>query len=330
MNNFRRFLLKRLAIAFTLTLVAVTVIFVVLRMLPGNPFTSLITSGNLSQEQVDAIMAQYGLNEPLYVQYIQYIKSLLTFQFGYSIKQSEPVLSIILPKLMNTLVLLVPALVTTAIVSTLLGMYAGWNRGSAFEKGSIVVTTFFRSTPVYITAILFLIVFAYRLGVVPAFGMRDVTVSVEASLDTYLTLDFAHHYVLPFVTAVLYYSGDFLLLARNGVVEKKGTPFIRLHRAKGLSETEQLIRAGRNSLLPVMTYFALRLGMIFQGLILLEVVFAWPGIGRALVLAIEQQDYPVVQAAVFIMALAIILMNLVADVLYAYFDPTVSTGGNAA
>lgn len=330
MSGFRRFLLKRLAVSVILTLVAVTVIFVVLRMLPGTPFEALITAGNLSDEQVQEIMAMYGLNQPLWKQYLSYMQNLLTFQFGYSILRSRPVWEILGPKLLNTLVLLIPALVTTAVLSSALGMYVGWNRGSATEKASIIATTYLRSTPVFITAILCLIVFSYQLGLVPAFGMRSITASPEGWYETYVSMDFLYHYIMPFGVAVLYYSGDFLLLARNGVVEKKGSEFLKLHRAKGLTETEQLARAGRNSMLPILTYFALRLGMIFQGLILLEVVFAWPGIGRALVLAIQQQDYPLVQAAVFIMALAVIVANLLADVLYAYFDPTVSTSGGGA
>ncbi|WP_435156673.1 ABC transporter permease [Haladaptatus sp. DFWS20] len=330
MSDFRKFLIKRFAIAAALTLIAVSIIFIVLRMLPGSPFEALITAGNLSQEQVDEIMGMYGLNKPLWQQYISYLKSILTFQFGYSILRSRPVWEVLEPKLVNTLILLIPALVTTAILSSLLGMYVGWNRGGKLEKVSIIVTTFLRSTPVFITAILFVILFSYTLGLVPAFGMREVTASPSGYLDTYLSADFLHHYILPFSVAVLFYSGDFMLLARNGVVEKKGSEFLKLHRAKGLSEFEQLARAGRNSMLPILTYFALRLGMIFQGLILLEVVFAWPGIGRALVLAIQQQDYPLVQAAVFIMALAVIIANLLADVLYAYFDPTVSTSGGGA
>ncbi|WP_435101083.1 ABC transporter permease [Halarchaeum sp. P4] len=329
MSQFQRFLAKRIAIAAALTLVAVTVIFFTLRLLPGSPFTKLVASGNLSEQQVRDIMALYGLNQPLLDQYVLYLKNLLTFQFGYSIRQSRPVWEILGPKLFNTLILLVPALVTTAVLSTLLGMYAGWNRGSWLETGSIVTTTFLRSTPVFITALLFIIVFSYSLDLFPAFGMREITASPSGFTDTYLSLDFAYHYVLPFTVAVLYYSGDFLLLARNGIIEKKGSEFLKLHRAKGLTETEQLMRAGRNSLLPVLTYFALRLGMIFQGLILLEVVFGWPGIGRQLVTSISQQDFPVVQAAVFLMALAVIIMNLVADVMSAYFDPTVSSGGGS-
>ncbi|WP_232686292.1 ABC transporter permease [Halobacterium zhouii] len=330
MSDFRRFLVKRVAIAMMLTVVSVSIIFVVLRLLPGTPFEALITAGNLSEKQVQEIMATYGLNQPIWKQYLSYLQSLLTFQFGYSILRSRPVWDILAPKLVNTLVLLVPALLTTAILSSLLGMYVGWNRGTTTEKTSIIGTTFLRSTPVFITAILLLMVFSYQLNLVPAFGMRSITASPKGYYQTFASLDFLHHYILPFSIAVLYYSGDFLLLARNGVIEKRGSEFLKLHKAKGLSEYEQLARAGRNSMLPILTYFALRLGMIFQGLILLEVVFAWPGIGRALVLAIQQQDYPLVQAAVFIMALAVIIANLLADVLYAYFDPTVSTSGGGA
>jgi len=173
-----------------------------------------------------------------------------------------------------------------------------------------------------VTGILFLIIFSYGLGWLPAFGMRSPLANPDGYLDTYLSVDFLRHYILPFTATVLFYSGDFLMLARNSVVERKGSEFLMLHRAKGLSDMEQLGRAGRNSLLPLVTYFALRTGMLFQGVITLEVVFAWPGIGRALVQAILNQDYPTVQAAVFIMALAVIIMNLTADIAYARLDPT--------
>lgn len=325
--GFRRYLIKRIATSIALTFVAISIIFLVIRLLPGSPFSTLVATGNLSTEQVEAIRAQYGLNEPIYIQYIKYVESLITLDFGYSIAQGRPVWDLLAPKLLNTLVLLVPALITTAIISTLLGMYAGWERGSQFEKLSIVVTTFFRSTPSFVTGIFLLFIFAYHLELFPIFGMRSAIASPEGHFETYVSMDFLHHFFLPFLTSVLYFSGDFLLLSRNSIVEKKGDAFLKLHKAKGLSEWEQLLRAGRNSLLPVVTYFALRMGMLFQGSITLEVVFAWPGIGRALIQAIQQQDYPTVQAAVFIMALAVITANLISDLVYAKLDPTVESGG---
>jgi len=324
--SFRRFLIKRTLIAALLTLIAVSVIFATLRMLPSDPFSGLVASGALTPEQVEEVRAMYGLDEPIYVQYLKYIQNLFTFQFGISLTQQRPVGEIIIPALVNTLVLLLPALVVTAVVSSLAGMYAGWNRGSRFEQSSIVVTTVFRAVPIFVTGILLLIVFSYGLNWLPAFGMRSSLANPDGYIETYLSVDFLKHYILPFTATTLFYSGDFLMLARNSVVERKGSEFLMLHRAKGLSEMEQLGRAGRNSLLPLVTYFALRTGMLFQGVITLEVVFAWPGIGRALVQAILNQDYPTVQAAVFIMALAVIVMNLTADVAYAKLDPTVEAG----
>jgi len=324
--TFRRFLIKRTAIAAILTLVAVSVIFATLRMLPSDPFSGLVASGALTPSQVEELRALYGLDEPIWVQYLKYIQNLFTFQFGLSLTQQRPVSEIIGPALLNTMVLLLPALITTAIVSSLAGMYAGWNRGSWFEQFSIITTTFFRATPIFVTGIFLLIIFSYGLGWFPAFGMRSSMANPEGLAATYLSVDFLKHYILPFTATVLFYSGDFLMLARNSVVERKGSEFLKLHRAKGLSEMEQLGRAGRNSLLPLVTYFALRTGMLFQGVITLEVVFAWPGIGRALVQAILNQDYPTVQAAVFIMALAVIIMNLTADIAYARLDPTVEAG----
>ena len=324
--SFRRFLIKRTVIAALLTLIAVSVIFATLRMLPADPFSGLVASGSLTPEEVEQIRALYGLDEPIHVQYFKYVQNLFTFQFGISLTQQRPVGEIIVPALINTLVLLLPALVATAIVSSLAGMYAGWNRGSWFEQSGIVVTTVFRATPIFVTGIFLLIIFSYGLGWLPAFGMRSSLANPDGYVETFVSMDFLRHYILPFTATVLFYSGDFLMLARNSVVERMGSEFLMLHRAKGLSEMEQLGRAGRNSLLPLVTYFALRTGMLFQGIITLEVVFAWPGIGRALVQAILNQDYPTVQAAVFIMALAVIIMNLTADVAYAKLDPTVEAG----
>ena len=324
--SFRRFLIKRTIIAALLTLIAVSIIFATLRLLPADPFSGLVASGSLTTEELERIRALYGLDEPIYIQYIKYVQNLFSFQFGISLTQQRPVGEIIIPALINTMILLLPALVTTAIVSSLAGMYAGWNRGSWFEQSSIVVTTVFRATPIFVTGILFLIIFSYGLGWLPAFGMRSSLANPDGYVETFVSIDFLQHYILPFTATVLFYSGDFLMLARNSVVERKGSEFLMLHRAKGLSDMEQLGRAGRNSLLPLVTYFALRTGMLFQGVITLEVVFAWPGIGRALVQAILNQDYPTVQAAVFIMALAVIIMNLTADIAYARLDPTIEAG----
>jgi peptide/nickel transport system permease protein len=325
--SFQRFVIKRVIIAVSLTLIAVSIIFATLRLLPADPFSGLVASGALTTEELAQIRALYGLDEPIYVQYGKYIQNLFTFQFGISLTQQRPVGEIIIPALINTMVLLLPALVVTSIISSIAGMYAGWTRGSIFEQFSIVVTTIFRATPVFVTGIVLLIIFSYGLGWLPAFGMRSSLANPDGYIETYVSIDFLKHYILPFTATVLFYSGDFLMLARNSVVERMGSEFLMLHRAKGLSEMEQLARAGRNSLLPLVTYFALRTGMLFQGVITLEVVFAWPGIGRTLVQAILNQDYPTVQAAVFIMALAVIIMNLTADVAYARLDPTVEAGG---
>lgn len=313
--------------AIVLTVLATSIIFLTIRLLPGTPFSELIaSSASLTPDQVDEMRAQYGLGQPIWIQYLKYLRNLMTLDFGHSIKASRPVWEVISPALVSTIVLLVPALVLTAIVSTVAGMYAGWNRGSFFEKSSIVVTVFFRATPIFVTGVLALLVFSYTLNLTPAFGMRSPVASPEGFVETYVSWDFLHHYILPFSIAVLYYSGDFLLLARNNIVERRGAEFLKLHKAKGLTEGEQLIRAGRNSLVPVVTYFALRLGMIFQGVVALEIVFAWPGIGRALVHAIHQKDYPTVQAAVFIMAVTVILLNLLADIVAARLDPTITAG----
>lgn len=326
MGSFRGFLLKRLGMAVFLALMAVTIIFAMLRWAPGSPYQDLLLNPNLGPEQIQQIEARYGLDEPLYVQYINYVSALLTFDFGISPRTGRPVMDTLVPRILNSIVILVPALVVTAIVNTIAGFYIGWNRGSWLEKFSIIGTTTFRSIPVFVTGVFLLTIFAYWLELLPIFGIRSAGASYANWQQKYFSIDFLRHYLLPFTTAALFYSGDFMLLARNGVIEKKGAEFIKLHRAKGLSELEQLARAGRNSLLPIVTYFTLRMGMMFQGLVLLEIVFGWPGVGRELVIAINRSDYAFVQAAVFVMALAVIFGNLLSDVLYGYIDPTIKVG----
>ncbi|MDX1744391.1 MAG: ABC transporter permease [Halobacteriales archaeon] len=329
MNKFQRFIIKRLILSGLLTIAAVSIIFLLLRFMPGTPFESIMLSDQAPPDAVERMRARYGLDDPIHIQYLKYVRSMLLLEFGFSIRTGRPVWGILIPKLRNSLILFLPAITFTAIVSSLLGMYAGWRRGSWFERSSVSLSTALRATPRFVTGVFLLMIFAYWLRWFPTFGMRSVTATPEGWYDTFVSVDFLHHAVLPFMTTAFYYSGDFLLLARNGVIERKGSAFLKLHKAKGLTETEQLMRAGRNSMLPLITYFAQRLGLLFTGNILIEVVFAWPGIGRQVVLSLEQSDYPTVQAAVFLMALAIILANLLADITYGYFDPTIEKGETA-
>lgn len=318
-----------MVIAAIMTIAAVTIIFFIFRILPGTPFTSLLINPDLGSEEIAELEALYGLNEPLHIQYLTYLQSLLLLDFGVSLRSGEPVWDVILPKLRNSLILFGPAFVFTAIISSLFGMYIGWNRGSKLEEISIILTTAIRGAPSFITGIFLLLIFSYWLGLTPIFGMISPERTATGWREIYLTTDYLHHAILPFLTTALYFSGDFVLLARNGVVEKKGEEFLKLHKAKGLTEMEQWLRAGRNSLLPLVTFFALRFAFLFQGLIVLEIVFAWPGFGRELVIAVNNHDFTFVQAAVFLIALAVILANLAADLIYGYLDPTVEVTSSA-
>jgi peptide/nickel transport system permease protein len=306
--------------------VVVTVLFFLFRSVPGGPFSYLTATG-VPDEVRQQILESYGLNEPLWKQYLLYVWNILHGEFGRSFYYSAPVLSIVLDRLVNTLSLMLTAIVLSYGVGTYLGVQFAWIRGTKLERVGMVGVLLLRSMPVFWTAIMLLFVFSFQLDLFPLGGVRDVSASYSGTLDKYASVDFLHHLVLPVLSIAIFYMGFPLLLMRNNLLEVLSEDYITTAKAKGLSDRRVKINhAARNAMLPIITALAIEFGYAIGGQVLIETVFAWPGIGRTMVEAALRKDYPLAQATFIILAMIVIVMNFVSDLTYSYVDPRVRLG----
>ncbi|MSO75789.1 MAG: ABC transporter permease [Alphaproteobacteria bacterium] len=323
MHGLRAYLLRRLILLLFVVVSVLTILFVLFKLLPGNPLSVFIDS-NYSDEMVQRQKRLWGLDDPLWLQYVRYMWNMLTFDFGTSFFQMTPVSGIVIEKLLHTGAMIVPAVVLSVVLGALLGSWLGWRRGSRQEGAVVVGLLALRSVPSFFVGILVLMVFSYQLGWFPPGGMVSIGGHQESFWETILTLDFLGHLILPCLVLMTREITSPALLLRSTMLEVKGSDFLDILRAKGLSERRIRVHATRNALLPLVTDIAVMMGFLFQGQVLLEIIFAWPGVGRELVSALNDLDYPVAQACFFVMALIILVFNFIADVLYGFIDPRVA------
>lgn len=317
----RAYILRRLAQSVLVVFAVTTIMFFMFRVMPADPTVMMVERG-ISEEARQALLERWGLTGSMGEQYVRYMGNLLVGDFGSSFFYRAPVWDVLLPRIVNTLWIAVPGLLLGAVLGSALGMLVGWSRrGGAMERGGILVATVIRGTPSFIVGILLLAVFSSWLGWFPGFGMGD-TGGAEG-FARFLRPEFLWHLTLPLLAVVIYFLPENLLLMRSGVVENRTEDYIELVRAKGVSDARVAWHAGRNSLLPLITWLFPALAETIAGIVVIEIVFSWPGIGRELVLAVTRQDYPLAQAAFFLLAVMIVLANLAADLTYGRLDPRV-------
>jgi peptide/nickel transport system permease protein len=296
-----------------------SIMFVLFKLLPGDPAT-IFVDNNMPMEMIEHQRQLWGLNDPWWVQYLRYIVNMALFRFGDSFFQNQTVADILAEKVANTCAMIVPALLVSVVFGTILGALAGWKRGSRFEQATVTTSLLLHSAPSFFVGILVLMVFSYQLRWLPPGGMVSLG-GPEGFWAMIASRDYLQHLILPGLVLVSREITGPILLVRSSMLEVKGSDFIDILRAKGLTERRILVHATRNALLPLVTYIAVMTGLLLQGQVLLEIIFAWPGIGRELVTALGDLDYPVAQAALYVMALVILLLNLLADLLYGLIDP---------
>ena len=301
-----------------------TILFLMFRLMPGNPLAAYISEA-LSAEQQNLIMQQFGLDRPLWEQYVIYFGNLVQGELGTSFHRREPVLSIVLSVLPNTIILTFCGLFIAYAFGILAGAYLAWHRGTWIEGVVVPIALATRAAPEFWLGMILLAVFAFWLGWFPSGGANSAGAMYAGELDRIFSRDFLLHLTLPALTIALYLQGLPLLLMRSTMIEAMHEEFVTMARMKGLSEWRIVIHhAARNSLLPVLTAFALAIGPNISANVVVETVFSWPGLGRLLVQAVSTSDYPLAQGAFFLIALVVIVMNLVADLLYGFLDPRVS------
>lgn len=304
--------------------VVATLLFLIFRLMPGNPLVAYIDP-TFTEDMERALMRQFGLDQPLYVQYGIYLRNLLRGEFGRSFFSREPVSQVMWQVLPNTFALTLSALVLAYVVGVLGGAVLAARRGTWVEGWGIPAVLATRAAPEFWVGMLALAVFSFNLHWFPSAGATSPGSPTTTWWAHLLSRDFLRHLTLPALTLALYLQGLPTLLMRNTMLEVMDEDFITFARMRGLPERSILLRhAARNALLPVVTAFALGVGYAIGGNVIVETVFSWPGLGRALIRAVAAKDYPVAQAAFFLIAVVMILMNLMADVLYSLLDPRVS------
>ena len=300
------YILKRILLALLTVWVVITITFFVMRAVPGGPFMSEKAVSEAAQK---ALEAKYGLDKPLMEQYVTYLKDIVTkFDFGPSIKlRGRQVIDVIMDGMKTSAKLGLVAAFVALFFGIVLGCVAALCRNSILDKVIMVITTAFVSMPSFIMGTLLLLIFSVKLGVVPANG------------------ETAKGLILPVVTLSLYPMAYITRLTRSSMLDVLGQDYIRTARAKGVASVKIIFgHALKNSLIPVITYFGPMLAYIVTGSLVVEQIYAVPGIGRAFVSSITGRDYPLIMGTTIVLAILIVVMNLVSDILYTVVDPRIS------
>jgi peptide/nickel transport system permease protein len=310
--------------------IAITLDFFIPRLAPGDPVATIVgkmsLKGNVSPDMRASLSAMFGLNthDPLWLQYIKYLDALFHGNLGYSIQYfPTPVTKIIGQDIGWSIVLGGVAVVIGFVLGCLLGIIAAWKRGTVLGTMLSPVMNFLSAIPYFWLALIALYLFSYTFNWFPLSGGYD-----SANIDPGWTLDFIgsviHHAFLPALTLVLSSLADWMLTMRNSMITTLSEDYVLMAQAKGLRESRVMFRyAARNAVLPNITGFAIALGAIVGGQLLTEMVFSYPGIGYALLQAVNQQDYAMIQGVFLIITVAVLGANFLADLLYVFLDPRV-------
>jgi len=300
------YILKRVVLALLTVWIVITVTFFAVNLIPGGPFNS---EKAVSPETEAALKAKYGLDKPLYEQYYRYLKGIVTrFDFGESLKlRDRTVIGVIADGMRTSAALGLVSAAFALVIGVLLGAVAALRRNKLIDRVIMVITTAFISMPSFIIGTLLLLLLAYWLNLLPAFG------------DSFAGL------VLPAVTLALYPTAHITRLTRSSMLDVLGQDYIRTAKAKGVSGSKILFgHALKNALIPVITYVGPMLAHIVTGSLVVERIFGVAGVGDAFVSSITNRDYPLVMGTTIILASLIVIMNLLGDILYKLIDPRIT------
>lgn len=317
-----RYLFKRVVAAFVTLLFILVFNFFLFRVL-GDPVQLIARDQQLSLEEQADLREEYGLDKPVVEQFVGYLGKTLRGDLGESFAR-ERVWTLIAERLPKTLLLTGTATILATILGVWIGIKAGWRRGSKFDKATLLSSMTMYSTPEFLLGMVFIIVFAAGLGWFPISGYADV---VSPSTGMAHVLDVLNHLFLPCLTLMLGYFGEYALVMRASMLDVVAEDFTTASRAKGIRESEVRNRhVVPNAMLPIVTASVLYFGFIIAGAVGVEYVFSYPGLGLLTVDALETLDRPLLQGLFLFFSLAVILANLVADILMGYLDPRIRYG----
>ncbi|WP_130858925.1 ABC transporter permease [Gracilibacillus phocaeensis] len=300
------YLIRRLIYSLFVVWGALTIIFLVVRVVPGDP-ASVMLGSSATQEQIDNLNVQLGLNEPIMIQYSRYLLEAFQFDFGDSFRLGGPALNYVLERLPFTMTLAFSSIILALLISFPLGILATKKPRGMADKIISFFSLLGQSLPTFWVGIVLILIFSRLFGLLPSGGTGSLA-----------------HLILPAFTLCLPFIGMFVRLIRSGILEQLGQGYVQTARSKGLTESFVFyIHVLRNVLIPVITVAGLLLGEFIGNAIIIEVVFSWPGIGRLLVDSILYRDFTIVQASIALIAVFYVVLNLFVDILYGYIDPRI-------
>lgn len=322
-----RILRKRVPFYLLTAWMAVTLNFAVPRLMPGNPaqllLSRLVRQGNPSPFQLKAIEAEFGIKTHgnLFHQYLAYLWNVLHFRLGVSLTFfPESVSTVIATALPWTIALVTLGTIISYAIGIVTGIVLAWRRGSRLDSTVVPMTTFFSAVPFFLAALFLLWVLGVVAGVLPINGAYGSATTVGFNIGFFVS--WADHAILPVFAIVASSFAGHLLHMRNMMVTTLGDDYVLMAEAKGLSQRRiKYVYAARNAVLPSVASFTLALGFVVGGSILIETVFSYPGIGDVLYQAVNNEDYPLMQGCFLVIALAVLVANLIADLVYAALDP---------
>lgn len=306
------YFVRRLLLSVFVLWGTVTLVFVVMRIVPGDP-ALMILGPDAQLAELDALRRQMGLDDPLIVQYANYLWGALRLDFGESIRLGGDAMDQVLGRMPVTLLLAGAALLVAVVVGVSMGILAALNFDTRIDRTVTTLSLVTHSAPSFWVGLVLILIFARQLQVLPSGGAGSLA-----------------HLVLPALAAGLPFSATLTRFTRSGLLEVINEGYIQTARSKGLSERVVVIaHAIRNSLIPIVTVVGLYAGGILGGTVVIETVFSWPGMGRLIVDSIGYRDYAVVQAGIVLITFVFVAINLLVDVLYGYLDPRVRLGGKS-
>lgn len=336
-SSLRRFLITRILLTIPMVLILITMIFFVMRILPGDPIRSQL-GPKVSEEQALVLRERLGLNRPLYIQYFDFLWKMVTLDFGNALTQGErPIIDELGEKLPATIELTIPAMIFTAIFGIFSGAFAAEKRKKPVDYGIRLFSIVVYSIPIFFMGLVFQIFFSVRIPILPLAGRMDTLMLTNFQpitnfyiLDAILQRNWPAlksciaHLILPSLTLGLALTGVFIRLTRVNMIEMLQADFITAGRARGLPERRLVYKhALRNTFIPILTLIGLQFAILLAGAVLTETTFSWPGMGRYLVERIELRDYTAVQATIGVFAFFVAIISLIMDFLYAFIDPRI-------
>ena len=316
-----RYIARRLGQSAVIVAIVATITFALIHLAPGDPFSAVLDNPNVSETVRQTLRAQYGLDRPLTEQFVRYVSALAHGELGWSFSHDRPVLEVLGTALPNTLLLMVVALIGGFALGIFIALVQVSRRGSAVDRILGGITLLFFSMPDFWLAILALLSLTYWLPIFPVGGAIDPVMHEYMGLGGRI-VDRLRHLALPALTLIALASATVARYQRAALLDVLPSDYIRTARLKGLTEGEILRHhALRNALLPIITLIGLSFPALLTGAFFIEKIFAWPGMGYAVVNAIGTRDYPLVVGGVIIGSIMVTIGSLIADLLYAWADP---------